>query len=333
MGHAIESALRRLGIQAERRGRRWWARCPRANDPQHHAHGDQDASNWMMWSNEVPHKHGLHFCFACKLSGNLPQLVVLVLGLKDDFLSTAIHKAHEWLHGDVTRERPIFSAKFVANPARRQAFVLPEEVVVEPVDRWPTPMRRYILEDRGLTPEQVERWGIGYAVDGWLRGRIVVVTRDQDGVPVNYSARAIGSNPKRYLMADGRDGANKQVIFGEQHWRDVGAGTIVLTEGAFDALAVERVLPGVAVGALSGSHVNANVVARLAHFRRLVVATDPDAAGNIAAKKIVGSFARTRGVVRLTYPMGEDANSMDPAELLKLLRSTIGSEEVSGGAV
>jgi hypothetical protein len=324
MSHAVEPVLRRLGMEFERRGRRWWARCPRAKDPRHHPNGDRDWSCSVM-PNEAGEQSGLVFCHACKFGGNLQQLVAKVLGLKDEFASTAMQKANEWLARDATQVKPVVSVNIVVGPLRRRAFVLPKEILFGHVDDWPESLRRYVLDDRRLTRGQIERWGIGYAVEGLLAGRVVLVTRDARGVPVNYSARAVGVSKKRYLMADGRDGADRRAIFGEQHWASAGR-TLVLTEGAFDALAVERVVPeDVAVGALSGSNVTPNAIARLARFDRFVIATDADVAGKAAASKLRGALVRTKDVRRLVYPTGQDANSMDPEALRDLIRGILSS--------
>jgi hypothetical protein len=320
MAYAIESVLRRLDIKAERRGRRLWAMCPRATQREFHPRGDQNPS-WFIWGNIVPHKAGLQFCFACKFGGNLVDLVVYMLKLRDDPYpgSSAIDKAKAWLRGEAVEEPPVLSVKIAVRPIRQVSFRLPPEIVFEPLEQWPSPMRNYLIKDRHLTPEQIVRWGIGYAIDGRLGGRVVTVTRNQQKIAVNYSARHIGSSPKRYLMGDARDGADRRVLFGEEYWFEHRGGTIVLTEGAFDALAVERVLPGVAVAALSGSHVNPGIIARLASFTRFVVATDEDAAGEYAARKLSAAFARTATIERVAFPAGQDANSLEPDRLRSLL--------------
>lgn len=273
--------------------------------------------------NEAGEQAGLFFCFACKFGGNLQQLVVRVLGLKDEFASTAMQKANEWLARDATQVKPIVSVKIVAGPLRQKTLSVPTEVLFGHLDDWPEHIRRYVLEDRMLTHEQVARWGIGYAIEGRLSGRVVLVTRDRSGREVNYSARAVGMSKKRYLMADSAEGPHRNVIFGEQHWSSE-KKTLVLTEGAFDALAVERVAPDdVAVGALSGSHITPHIIARLARFDRFVLATDADAAGKAAASKLHGALVRTKVVHRLTYPIGKDANSMDPEALREMIRGIL----------
>jgi Toprim domain-containing protein len=311
----VEDVVHRLGIPHERRGRRIWMRCPKASDPRRHAGGDKDWSA-TIWPNEAGDRQGLFHCHSCHFSGNLARLVAVVLGMEDDFISTAAEKAHRWLAGSATQQKPIVSIRLVVPPLGRPAFFLPEGVVVgAPLECWPVRERDYLVA-RGITPQQVARWGIGHALSGRLSNRIVLVTRDATGRVANYAARAVVPSNRRYLMADTDEHPDRTVLFGEEHWR---GDTIVLTEGAFDALAVERVTD-VAVGALSGSNVSPEVVAKLARFDRILVATDADSAGARAARRLAFAM-RDKDLRRVVFPRGEDANSLPPDHLLALLRA------------
>jgi hypothetical protein len=309
----VEEVVRRLGVQHERRGRRVWMQCPRGADPRRHAGGDEDWS-CTIWPSDAGDRAGLFFCHSCKLSGNLVQLIVLVLGLQSDFLSTSIERAHKWLAGSATLQKPIVSVRIVVPPLGRPPFALPEGVVVgESLDAWPARERDYMIA-RGVTADQVQRWGIGYALSGRLSGRVVLVTRDALGLPTNYSARAIVPSNRRYLMADSSENPDRHVLFGEEHW----SGTsIVLTEGAFDALAVERVTM-TSVVALSGSNITPEVVAKIARFDRILVATDSDAAGGRAARRLAFAL-RDKDLRFARFPIGEDANSLSPEVLASVL--------------
>lgn len=294
--------LERLDIAHERRGRRLWAPCP--------SHKGETA-NWFVWA-EGPFQ-GVHHCFSCKYKGNLATLASDVLGV-------GYAVALEWLRQgpDVPARLPPLRVRY-ETAGSRAGIVLPQGVVVRPLGAWVTPARRY-AESRGITPEQVERWSMGYAVEGRLAGRIVLPYLSPEGVLLNYTARSFVDDPKRYLMAMGKERPDRGAVFGEQHWGKE-RGVVYLFEGALNALAAERASPGVALAVLSGSRASAAQLLKLSVFSKVVVATDPDAAGEQAWVTIRASLARHVEVSRLVYPDDRDAADLPMEELRYLLAS------------
>lgn len=303
MRMSYEEVLELLGIVVtERSPRRLWARCPSGN----HADNRPSWSLTISGANE-----GQSYCQSCHWGRT--TLAFLVVHVRACKLADAVAWLESVGAGEAERV-PVTSVRLDVAPLARAGFRLPEEIVFEPLAQWPPAMRAY-AESRGITAEQVDRWRIGYAVDGALVGRIVIVTRDAHGTPTNYTGRTIGPDPRRYYNARVEERPDPKVLFGEEHWT-ADRSVVYVTEGALNALAVERAFawpimwqwPNVA--ALSGSRVHPAAFAKLATFRRVVVLTDPDRAGDVAAEELHQGLARATEIVRVRLPEGTDAASL-----------------------
>jgi DNA primase len=299
--------LNALGItDARHEGDRWVARCPSGN------HADVKPS-WDIKDDVGHEKHATHHCFSCGFGGTATDLVCDLKGITPN-------GAREWLVERAMGAPPI-PRRTRAFSHRDEEFVLPEEVVIAPFEEWPTQARMYVTEERGIDHEvfkrQVKRWGLGYATEGDLHGRIVIPVRDFEGQLVTYTARTYIDHPKRYREPKKIEGARKGAVLGEQHWpppehRDY----VTVTEGGFNALAVERVAPTMPVASLFGSSVDIAQVDKLATFKRVLLLTDEDMAGDRAADII--ERALKRHVARLEYvelERGQDADSAGPKAL------------------
>ena len=106
---------------------------------------------------------------------------------------------------------------------------------------------------------------------------------------------------------------------------------MVVCEGAFNALAVERVWPGAedreaahawglpAVAAIGGSVLRPMHALKLAAFREVLVLTDPDHAGEKVALELAGALGRHVVVKRVTLAPGTDADSIPGEDLRRAL--------------
>lgn len=322
----IPALLMALGIDATRRGVMWRAKCPGGT------HEDNDPS-WDIRDEQGSPKHGLHHCLSCKLSGTATELVQRI----HDFALAAT--AREWIAKRAMGEvNPVWSLTVNVAPLRSQPFALPASVVTGPLESWHKPPRDYVVA-RGITPEQVRRWGIGYSLTGRLNGRIVFPTLDINGRAVNYTARTYVQAPKRYttppracmctfeaaggsdLMCDGECGFTGRpdfnVIDGEYQWPAPNQREdLVLTEGVFNRLAVERVTP-LPTGALNGSHISLGQVSRLSRFKRVINLTDQDFAGDRADEAITDALTRHVTLLRVKLPTRCAACQHELAEHVK----------------
>ncbi len=299
-----------LGIKYAAKGRRAWARCP--------FHDDHDPS-WF-----VDIFKGGHHCFSCKASGTLTELVEHVRSCSLSEAIEFVKAAGKGWEPPAARVRVVARAPKLS-PRR---FQLPREVYIQPLEKWPSPIRNYAAKRR-IDAGQVERFGLGYAVDGRLQSRVILPVRDRRGRPVGYSARDFtNADERRYLTPHESELADLNGLFGEHLWPDT-SPVVVVTEGAFNALAVDRAFGGsVPVAAIGGSDArpgHATKLAALVSSGTVVLLTDPDDAGDDVAAALGSMLARYARVERLRLQEGSDADTLDPRDLRKHLNRFIAS--------
>jgi DNA primase len=300
-----------LGVQVDhRRGAELWSRCPFP------WHVEDDTPSWSIVDRPGEHDHGFNRCFGCQAGGGAVYLVLERVGL------SGYRAAWDWvrergLDGDPP---PTESVSVEVRLPRPGGFRLPPEVRgVGDASRWPTPARRYAL-GRGIADWQVAQWGIGYAADGRLAGRIVIPYADERGRLQSYSARTFCADEPKYLTPDRREGPDLDAVFGAACWpRRADRREVFVCEGAVDALACQ--LAGArSVAALNGSRLTPGQAARLSTFRQIAIVTDGDEAGERIADQL-GAFARWGEVRRVRLPGG-----MDPGALVQGGRSDLLSQ-------
>jgi 5S rRNA maturation endonuclease (ribonuclease M5) len=308
----VEVVLSKLKIAFEPKAKhgRLWARCP--------YHEDVDPS-WFI--RVAPRdRYGLHHCFSCKEGGSLVDLVKHVRGLDSD-------AAIRWLAEIETTEdvEPLPEISRVVEKTKidRHVFQLPKEVIIEPFDKWVTPARRY-LESRGVMPWQVARHRLGYAVDGRLAGRIVIPIYHRSGRACCYHARDFCDQDRRYLFPSAEDNPDLDTLFGESRWGPWVSQRfcVVVTEGAFNALAVERATltsrRPIMHAAIGSSDFRSAHAFKLATFERVILLTDSDLAGDRIAGKLEAALSR-HTVVRRVRLEGGDANKQPEHRLREIL--------------
>lgn len=309
----VPMLLRALRINAERKGSMLWASCP---SPLH----DDSTASWRIISDPTNDRYGQHRCYGCGWGGYAVHLVEVVQGISRE-------EAREWLRlngnsGPLPTEVEVVSSM----PRGYKGFTLPEGVVtaseLDPLE-WPRPVKRFLVE-RGVTIDQCRKWGLGFAGRGKLRGRIVIPIRDATGRLLSYTGRTFIGDELRYKDAHLKDGADLAAIFGAEYWPNIpGMGNLdplVICEGAFNALAIERVAPGLELAALFGSNLVPLHLSRLAPFQRIVMATDPDNAGNRVAGELEMALRRRADIVRLELPPKKDCNDLPAWDLKERLQ-------------
>lgn len=295
--------LGRLRIKVDRvvgGGRRLAAPCP---NPEH---ADKHAS-WFIRNNPGEPYHSAHACQGCGFRGGPLLLVRTLLGLDEE-------DARAWLQ-DLAQPPPLPTSVEVEvkDPAGYQRFELPPCFQYGPIGEWPDAHRAYLLAR--VESWQVERWRLAYVTKCTCekrrhRSRIAIPVRDSSGTPCAYTCRAI--DPKtslRYIEPFEKEHP-KRCMFGSEHWDE--KQTIVVVEGAFDALAVEAVLAKlellhrVAVGALRGSSPHPTILSRLSTFAHIIVMTDPDRAGKKALAALRASCGRHARLDVVVLPPKKD---------------------------
>lgn len=316
----VESVLQVLGVRFDPKPvLGWlWGQCP--------YHADTTPS----WRIRLTHeRYGQHHCFSCKAGGTLAELVAHIRKID-------LESSIEWLDQFADKTPVIevdladaISVEIVQPP---KSFFVPSDVIFHQLADWVTPAREY-MQARGVSPAQVARYRIGYAVQGRLGGRIVIPTYTAGFRMGAYQARDFTGHrkAKRYLYPSSEDKPNLDVMFGEHTWpsaQDRRTETIVVTEGAFNALAVDRASARVYVTALGGSDMREAHVAKLATFGRVLVFTDSDVAGDRIAGLLSAALWRHTKVERVRIPTdpadrsgknARDANDLSVQELRSVL--------------
>lgn len=303
----VEKILLKLDIEYEKRGPRLWALCP--------YHKDTHPS-WMI--RPSGDRAGQHHCYVCKKGGGLPDLVMHVRGYAN-FASVL-----EWLRNfEEAPAPPVQAVTFHVLSHTKKVFKMPPGVIFEPFEQWPTLARRY-AEERGFAC-QVARWRIGYAVEGRLSGRIVFPVWmgnawSEAWHPASYQARTFVDHEIRYYFPKESEGPNLNVMFGACHFPMFSVrrrSRVYVTEGAINALAVERALEiakpneaGTYVAALGSSDVREAHVGLLATFGEVVIVTDNDPAGNHAAEELGFALSRHTKIDRVRFAPKEDPASV-----------------------
>jgi DNA primase len=318
----VEVVLAKLGIKESwRRHDSIYARCPNRE------HEDRNPS-WAI--RNAKFRNGLHRCYSCGVAGNLVTLVAYVRKLE-------FEQAQKWLTEnnalELEPEPMAGGARVEVQAIQRRGFALPAEIILfEPFSKWPSPAARYLGETRHVTDEQVDRWALGYAVVGRLAGRVVVpvwgpLGQHEQLIAYSYMARSFADDPKRYLYPTTAEHPDFDMMWGEMHWPWVRAqrkrSVVIVTEGAFDALAVERAIGEsskvfeAALGGSTAASVRISHVAKLSSFGGILVLTDNDEAGDRYAAEIEAQARRhVITMERVLLAPKTDADSI-PRETLR----------------
>lgn len=316
----VPALLARLGISAKRKGREWWACCP--------FHAERTPSWQIRDDIDDPERHARWRCLgACHDGGSAIGLVMRILELerpRDAIVWLRDGAVHEPGAGQIGEWKPEQGIEIATHErATRVGFRLPAGVRFAPLEDWP-PVAIAYLESRGVTEEQVDRWGLGYAVDGRLAKRVVLPWRSSAGELGGYTARAyVPGESRKHLEPTKDEGAKEGWIYGEELWAPISEREqLVLVEGAFDGFAVERA--GFYFGAVRGSRLQPGHVARLSTWEIILVASDPDVAGDAFADEVIDTLGRHVRVRRVELPEGTDPAKLErrqgAAALAELLR-------------
>jgi 5S rRNA maturation endonuclease (ribonuclease M5) len=311
----IQKLLLKLGLDATLKGDEWQTKCPSGIHPDEHP-------SWSIKDAPGNPKHGTHYCFSCHYAGNPIGLVMKVIGI-------SFSSARAWVEENAIIEVIPKPLVVRMKPLTKARFQLIHPVSFTDLDQWVQPAREYATK-RGITQEQVKKWGLGYAVNGRLAGRIVFPVYNADRHMDSYAARTYVDSPKRYLMPDEglskvtnkpKENPNLETIWGEAHWPPIEERrTLIITEGAINGLACERV-SDIPISALMGSHIRLTHLSKITTFKEWILLTDPDYAGDTAVKELAASLLRYGKVYRPKFDPKTDAQSIPPEKLRWLIES------------
>ncbi|MEA2694404.1 MAG: primase [Acidobacteriota bacterium] len=347
---AVRDAIDIVGIASEhtrlrQNGRRMQGLCP--------LHKEKSPSF------SVDPVQGLFYCFGCGKGGDAIKLHMLVTG--DDFPAAIESLAQRYgiplptrmERAGGKRERDVGGALDAA-----------AKFFAEQLQKWPLPQQ--YLAKRKIPKDLIERFGMGYAPDGWrnlvqalhprlpmgdlvaaglagiseqrggepydrFRNRLMFPIQSPSGRLVGFGGRTLGDDPAKYVNTAETEQFHKGTLLyglhlGKREIRE--AGRAVLVEGYFDV--VGTVAAGVE-GAVAGMGTaltpeQARLLSRYAS--EVVVAYDGDSAGENAYRRALPLLlAEGLAVRRARFPEGHDPDSLRLAEGGEAVRAAVDGAE------
>jgi DNA primase len=285
---------------------------------------------------------GLFYCFGCGAGGDAIRLHMLSTG--DDF-PAAIETLAQRYGIPISRR----SSRARQDDGRdvHGALEAAEVFFREQLARAEGP-RRY-LEERHMPPELVDRFGLGFAPDGWqhlvdaltpkvpledlvaaglvgrsdrsdgrpfdrFRNRLIFPIRSATGRLLGFGGRTLGDDKAKYINTQETEQFHKgRLLYGlyeaKKSLRDT--GTAILTEGYFDVLAVIAAGREGAVASM-GTALTEEQAVLLARFsEEVVLAYDGDDAGEKAARRCLPILlGRGFRIKKASLGPGQDPDSL-----------------------
>src|SRR6266566_501314 len=241
---------------------------------------------------------GLGHCFNCNWSSRKAILeIVRKLGASDFDLEQVQQTSF-------TRETRRRSAKVELPDGFELLWKLKRERLAR--EAWD-----YVRE-RGITEEQLEKYEIGIApYDYRFRDRIIFPVRDSEGKLLGFVGRDYtGKRKPKYLNSQGL-----KFVYNANS-KKYKSGWIVLSEGIFKSLAIERATHGkICSAALLGSGATNTQWAEISDFKEVILFPDPDRAG-VRGFLGVASYLVSHMKVSVAFPWPvKQADEMIPAEI------------------
>lgn len=160
--------------------------------------------------------------------------------------------------------------------------------------------KRYLLE-RHVTEEQIKEHYIGATLEGRMRYRIVIPVHYRNELKGTVCRDYTGTLEPKYLNSRG-----EKSVYNLRPKKTSGlSDSLILSEGCFKALAIERVSKRFRSCALLGHSITELQTEQLieAGFREVLLFSDPDRAGIKGTAKIAEALSEDRFNVRVCYPI------------------------------
>lgn len=320
--------------QIKRKGRNFVSLCP--------FHNDSHPSFLIS-----PDK-GIAYCFACQSGGDIFSFFQKIESV--DF-PTAVKMLAEKAGVDIPKDNFTPKKPSVSKDEKdrlRECLAAASKFYEEKLKS--IPMALSYVQNRGVPPELMEKFGIGYAPDSFsetydhllklgfsrtelvaaglgvqkelegkiydrFRHRIMFPIRDAQGIIIGFGGRAMGDSDAKYVNSPESPLYNKSaVLFGLFQARDAIRKTrkVVLVEGYFDCIAAHKagVEHVVAVSGTALTEEHVKILRR--HADDVILCLDQDNAGQLAAVRAFDLLSRAHlRINSATLP------AKDPDELVQ----------------
>lgn len=182
-------------------------------------------------------------CFGCKAKGNILGFVALKEGV--DIREAAL-MVQDWfgIQPQMPSKGPVKVPETIPgskepNEAKTEANQKVVNVPLTFTFKKLNPEHQY-LKDRGLKPETVQYFGLGFCSHGLMKNRIVIPIHNEKGELVAYAGRWPGNPPQgepKYKLPKGFH--KSLVVFNLHRVREIAKGKeLILVEGFFDCFKI-----------------------------------------------------------------------------------------------
>jgi DNA primase len=191
---------------------------------------------------------------------------------------------------------------------------------------------RKVFADRGVSPEMIDRFGLGYAPDSWdslltylnsrsittelaleagvvterpsgghydrFRNRVMFPIRDRDGNVVGFGGRAIGDAVPKYLNSPQTPVFDKSsLVYGLDVAKDAirASEEVVIVEGYMDVIAAHQFGYENVVGAMGTALTEGQVAQIKRAGKKIILALDADTAGQMATLRGLDTVRESMG--------------------------------------
>lgn len=237
-------------------------------------------------------------------------------------------EAEGWVWDRAQEHQGVATAALPRSPVRERRSAPRSEGVNPPLGVTLTldPKHPY-LAGRGLAPETVAEFGLGYCGRGLMRGRIAIPIHDADGNLVAYAGRWPGD--EGWPEGEGKyklpKGFEKSAVLFNLHRvlrsrRFAESDAVILVEGFFSVFWITQLECVGNVVALMGRELSERQEALLCeHFSRVTLLLDGDVPGREATATLLPRLARRVHVKAPVMPEGRSPDGLPFNELEELL--------------
>lgn len=339
-------------IQLTKRGKNWFGLCP--------FHGESTPSF------SVSEEKQLYHCFGCGASGNA---ITFVMDLENRTFTETVGKLAERVdmalemmpsqqtnHSEKQAFKPLIEAHTFAQ--NFYSHILLNTVEGEEALGY--------LEKRGFTRNDIEKYGIGWALDDFgalsgllkrkgfdmqemeqaglcimrddgtdyfdrFRGRIMFPLSDDNGQVIAFSGRSISGEKEvaKYLNSPETPIFEKSKVLYNLHNARLNirkTGKVILFEGFMDTISAARIGVGNAVAIMGTALSEAHLLKLKRIAKELIICCDGDQAGWEAAKRFAGLAMRNGIECQIALL----PNDMDPDDYIQAYGGEAFGKQVIG---
>ena len=274
------------------------------------------------------------FCHSCKAQGSILDLVALVRGcdLREAAVeiadvcgiqtsSSSVANAKKQRSGQQAKGR--FSSEGQKSPSEAASKNGNRSNETDAYVPFTTILKldgeHRFGDERGFTPEQIKTYAMGYQDRGMFKGRWCMPIHDHQGNQLGYIGRYVKKTvPKeieKWLLPPNFP---KQDVLFNAHRIEERTETIVLVEGPFDVIRLQRLgFPSMALLGTSISERQIDILLDDFDVELIVVMLDGDAPGRKAVPALVQRLAQDFFVRDVKLPDGDDPETVAEDFLLE----------------